>query len=508
MKNLNGTLLITSMILCVGGGLSSAACDKGTNSLVRETDSRPILDSEQCTAQNERVLAADSPLVPDLNGRPASGADPLVLLPACTRICLDANRSQDGLAPASDKNGLSGWIGAENAVTPGSAPATCALPEFQKSISSPYLFDRLSQETLGAAGSGGTVKILIDNRDPSKNADVYFMNARFQDSQGRIPASVLFHFNFAMGFIDGARALFPTLESFNDNTYHTADDSPGAAGRSFFALRIQKHFVTADKKPTYAVHSFGDDVMRNHMIVRAMEAVADALALRPLVYVQQSDKQSLDTTNLQVLKNRGLDVVPLEDIIRNINYIPVNPGSATGILRVFPENSDDLTPFDIPAFRELPLFLSVVSGTITKAYQDATSHVNLKSKERNTPNMVLRDVEKDKAPFSELDGEWVHLTVKPDGYEIRRATDAERREALKAREISDWRVIAFDQQSSALTRYQDMCPGSPNGRACFPLSRTFGSKAASLGFLQQALGVPDGTGAVEAPIGFGIPFSF
>ena len=66
-------------------------------------------------------------------------------------------------------------------------------------------------------------------------------------------------------------------------------------------------------------------------------------------------------------------------------------GEAWGYLRIFPADVNLLRPTDIPVFDDLPLDLSVVAGTITKAYQDINSHVNLKAKERNTPNMVLRE---------------------------------------------------------------------------------------------------------------------
>ena len=78
-------------------------------------------------------------------------------------------------------------------------------------------------------------------------------------------------------------------------------------------------------------------------------------------------------------------MIPLDRILGAIQYLPLNVGEAWGYLRIFPPDSDELTATDIPVFDELPLDLSVVAGVLTRAVQDTNSHVNLKSKERGTP---------------------------------------------------------------------------------------------------------------------------
>jgi hypothetical protein len=109
-------------------------------------------------------------------------------------------------------------------------------------------------------------------------------------------------------------------------------------------------------------------------------------------------------------------VIPLERILGSIVYLPLNPGESWGYLRLFPESNDDLTPIDIPVFDELPLDLSVVAGCITKAVQDSSSHVNLKSKERGTPNMVLRDAGPTQPRLEPFLNKPVHFVVRTDDF--------------------------------------------------------------------------------------------
>jgi hypothetical protein len=51
-----------------------------------------------------------------------------------------------------------------------------------------------------------------------------------------------------------------------------------------------------------------------------------------------------------------------------------------------------LNPESIPVFQSLPLDLTVVAGVITEQPQTDLDHINLKSKQRNTPNMVYPNI--------------------------------------------------------------------------------------------------------------------
>ncbi len=61
-----------------------------------------------------------------------------------------------------------------------------------------------------------------------------------------------------------------------------------------------------------------------------------------------------------------------------------------------------------------------MAATITEVYQDVTSHVNLKSKERGTPNMMCRDFG---TSYLEFSNQPVHLVVEKDKFTITLTTD-------------------------------------------------------------------------------------
>lgn len=123
-----------------------------------------------------------------------------------------------------------------------------------------------------------------------------------------------------------------------------------------------------------------------------------------LAFVAGGPQQSFTHVKSE-LEALGVEALTIEEVLGSVTYLPLNPGEAYGYLRIFPTDPGTLRPTDIAVFNELPLDLTVVAGTMTRAYQDVTSHVNLKSKERGTPNMVLRDAASDRgelAPFKLL----------------------------------------------------------------------------------------------------------
>ena len=74
-------------------------------------------------------------------------------------------------------------------------------------------------------------------------------------------------------------------------------------------------------------------------------------------------------------------------------------GLGYGYLRFIPKAQTEtltkqMTYKDIPIFESMPLDLGVVAGTITEQPQTPLSHVNMKSKDRKTPNMYLKDASK------------------------------------------------------------------------------------------------------------------
>ena len=204
-------------------------------------------------------------------------------------------------------------------------------------------------------------------------------------------------------------------------------------------------------------------------------------------------------------------MLPLDQILGAIQYIPLNVGEAWGHLRIFPPDNDELTPTDIPVFDELPLDLSVVAGVLTRAVQDTNSHVNLKSKERNTPNAVLRDAGPDHPRLAPFADQPVHLVVGRDDFLLEPTTDEIVAQKLAERIDRPLVELGWEPETE-LRSYDEIAAGSPaEARAYAP---RYGSKAANIGFLahRDVLGRVGDPGSPSAergydlvPQGFAIP---
>eukprot|EP01125_Pyxidicula_operculata_P010213 TRINITY_DN335_c0_g2_i2.p1 TRINITY_DN335_c0_g2~~TRINITY_DN335_c0_g2_i2.p1 ORF type:complete len:1200 (-),score=318.63 TRINITY_DN335_c0_g2_i2:208-3546(-) len=196
-------------------------------------------------------------------------------------------------------------------------------------------------------------------------------------------------------------------------------------------------------------------------------------------------------------------------------YLPLHAGETFGYLKPFPADQRLLTQKDIPVFDVLPLELSVVSGVITSIFQTVNSHVNLKSQERNTPNMILLNYPEYPC-LSNFSDKPVHLTVAPYGWSAEPSTDLEVDTKYNQRLASKQWIALYHDTYMAIESYDEMCtPDDP--AACLAKKKIYGTKASSLGFLRNknVLGKKTDVGSLSesvgydlTPIGFGIPFQF
>eukprot|EP01137_Pigoraptor_chileana_P018276 Opistho-2@77504 len=231
-------------------------------------------------------------------------------------------------------------------------------------------------------------------------------------------------------------------------------------------------------------------------------------------FIAAGGQQTCTQVKADLLK-LGVRVLSIEDVLASVDFIPLNVGEAWGYLRMFPVSQDDLTPADIAVFDELPLSLSVVAGVITKSFQTELSHINLKSRERNTPNMVLRDVSVQHTSFASLIDRPVHLVVSSDGFTLTPTTEEEVAAKLKAHFDRPWRPTLWLKESRLLS-YDEMC-GASAQQCLTEGSKKFGSKAANLGFLchKDVLGRATQPSTMShkfgydlTPAGFGVPIQF
>jgi hypothetical protein len=267
--------------------------------------------------------------------------------------------------------------------------------------------------------------------------------------------------------------------------------------------------------PLYAIQFFPDDVASESTILDAIKTVRSAITIpnAKIIFVATGPQQTFSTIGTQA-NTLGVELKTIDQILGDIKYLALNLGESWGYLRLFPADVNDLRPIDIPVFDELPLDLSVVAGVITKAYQDINSHVNLKSKERNTPNMVLRDASNTHPSLAPWIDKPVHLVVTNAGFTLEATTPEVINAKLQEKLNKPWVELPVVDETRIMS-FEDFFPSlNSNG---FTLSERYGGKSVGLGFLANSsvLGRRDDYGSLSANFGYdlsarglGIPVKF
>ncbi|MEM6990934.1 MAG: PEP/pyruvate-binding domain-containing protein [Myxococcota bacterium] len=352
-------------------------------------------------------------------------------------------------------------------------------------------FDQMAFTGAGSVVIGKSVKFVIDNRDAA-SPTLRYLNANF-DGPVADERATQFHYFFS-------REVFEIPEStaeFNDVTYNVND-------KRYFAGTLQQYTLGDDDKVLYGIQFYPQDVIAEQTVLKAVQEVAASFRIPDarLAFVATGQQQTTETVAAAITAE-GVENLTLDEVLGELDYLPMQLGEAWGFLRIFPENQDLLSALDIPVFDELPLDLTVVAATVTRAVQDASSHINLKSKERGTPNMVLRSAAKDHEVLAQFDGKPVHLTVGPDGFQVELSTEEIVREKLAEKLDKPWRAIGVDPTAEMIT-YDAMCPADE--RNCIGVADKWGGKAGGLGFLRSrdVLGRAHQTGTVSARLGYDI----
>jgi hypothetical protein len=253
------------------------------------------------------------------------------------------------------------------------------------SIRSVRTFNGMSIEGGGFGQAGRLMKFLVDARNPNAKK-AHFINGNFKVGT-ETPSYAKYHYDFAKKHL----GITERGSEFNDVTYFSDD-------KRYYAGTIQTYQMNENEPPLFAVQLYPDDVIHEEGIVELVRVLKAQFRIpnARMAFVAGGPQQSFVRVKAQ-LASMGFEALTIEQVLGDVKYLPLNPGEAFGYLRIFPQDLGNIRPSDIVVFNELPLDLSVVAGTITKVFQDVTSHVNLKSKERGTPNMVFRDAALDNA---------------------------------------------------------------------------------------------------------------
>ncbi len=353
-------------------------------------------------------------------------------------------------------------------------------------IDSAATFDALAFSGDGGLIMGKSVKFLVDARDPNK-PQVHFMNANFPGGGD----AAKYHYAFAREVLD----IPEGGAEFNEVTYFTQD-------KRYFAGTIAAYRTSADAPILYGIQFYPQDVIAEDAVFRGVAAVRERfdLADARVAFVATGSQQTAATVT-DALAKISVENLTIDGVLGQLDVIPMQVGEAWGYLRIFPTNIDALSATDIPVFAELPLDLSVVAGTITKTVQDASSHVNLKAKERGTPNLVIRSAGPDHSELKKFVDRPVHLTVSAEGFTLEPATDDEVAAKLAERMNKPWVELHVDP-TAEITAFSAMCPESAED--CLDQAASFGNKAGNLGFLvhPSVLGTAADAGSLSAKLGY------
>jgi pyruvate phosphate dikinase-like enzyme len=370
-------------------------------------------------------------------------------------------------------------------------------------IDSRELFEALAYDGGGTVLPGKTVKFVIDRRRPER--PIFYQNANYTEPDGETPDAARYHYDFSKRLLDD---FSESIESFNDKTYWTND-------KSYVAGTLQTYFLSGSAEPVFGIQFYPQDVINESVLLEAVTRVVETMTIpgAKRAFVATGPQQTT-TTIATKLDGLGVANLTLDDVLGDIVYLPWNQGEAWGFLRIFPVDPEELSAVDIPVFEELPIDLTVVAATMTKAFQDATSHVNLKAKERDTPNMVLRDAGPQHPELSAFADKPVHLVVGVEDWSIELSTEEEVYEKLKEKTSGPWTSLPYEP-TDTLASYAAMCPSS--AADCLSLTKRYGSKASNLGFMtnRTVLGRASDNSSLShelgydlVPKGFGVPLKF
>ena len=235
-------------------------------------------------------------------------------------------------------------------------------------------------------------------------------------------------------------------------------------------------------------YSFDSVAYSYEVLAASMPLLDNNLAYYPMparaLPLYREEKALYDDSRINVLFE--------EDILPDIDFIPLNLGEGYGFLRVM-SLEERPNPRDIVIYETLPNELSRVAGIITTVPQTPLSHVNLRAVQDVVPNAFIRDA-LDDADIEDLVGGYVHYTVEESGYSIRAATRAEVDAHYAASSPLQAHSPERDLTVTQITALSDIE---------FEDWTAFGVKAANVAVL-GALDFPEGT----VPDGFAVPFYF
>jgi hypothetical protein len=281
--------------------------------------------------------------------------------------------------------------------------------------------------------------------------------------------------------------LARNLDAFNDSVYRADDrrfllgtlalhDRPEHGGQ-FFSLE------------TVEVDTMGPDLLRSfYGTVRTLVDDAVPVLLKPANHLQESFLRQ---------PSEHLPLILAHELYSTAPYVPLNPGTTIGRLRVFADETayrtttDPVRWHDILVMTRMPDDIPRVAGLINARHTTPLSHTNVLAAGWGIPNAIQQGALEH---LTELDGSWVELIVDPAAPElaVRAITRPDSVDAGPPWAATQVDIGKPDLAAAQILPLEDLRSTD---------AHRFGTKAANLGELTAVLrdGSPYWLGFYQAP---------
>ncbi len=197
------------------------------------------------------------------------------------------------------------------------------------------------------------------------------------------------------------------------------------------------------------------------------------------------------TRQEEISAKLNIDRVLQSEIVKNQEYMVLNPGRAIGRVHVINKLDDtvEIGSNEILILRELPLSLPPVRGIIVAKPSTPLSHVNILAKGWGIPNAYIKDADK---LFAEYHSWWAEFEATTEGYKFKRLVDYDPKNRPEIPSEEAEQIPPVNLEVKAIAGLKQIRKKD---------SVAYGSKAANLG--EMLYHQPKD---FKVPDGFAIPF--
>ncbi|WP_202868655.1 PEP/pyruvate-binding domain-containing protein [Kribbella antibiotica] len=264
--------------------------------------------------------------------------------------------------------------------------------------------------------------------------------------------------------------LARNLDAFNDSVYRAADrrfllgtlalhNRPEYGGQFFSLETVEVDTMSAD-----LLHTF-------YRTIRELVDASVPVLLKPANHLQES------------FPAEDIPRILAHELYSTAPYVPLNPGTTTGRLRVFTsedayrKTTEPVRWYDVLVMDRMPDDIPRISGLINSRHTTPLSHTNVLAAGWGIPNAIQIDA---LADLAELDGAWVAVAVDAAAAKVE-VHATERPASIDAG--PSWAITQVDIGKPDLAAAQIL----PLEELRATDAHRFGTKAANLGELTAVL---------------------